>query len=91
MPKLKSLDYPKYDKGFKNVYYKHPDSLLCRLFIMYDLINDKMYRDKAYENIENKENFDLLIKKQLENRSVKYFKEVYLNNIKNIEKLFTLS
>lgn len=48
---LKQQDYPKEKLGSKNINFKHSDSLLARLHVMYDCIGDKEYAQKAIKNI----------------------------------------
>ena len=49
--KLKQQPYPEYEKGIILSDYKQPIGILSRLFLMYDAINDNVYRDKAYKHI----------------------------------------
>ncbi len=43
IPKLKEKEYPKYDKGVIETEYKHSSSLLSRLALMYNEIDDIEY------------------------------------------------
>lgn len=85
--KLKELPYPEYNKGFTKIIHTHSDSLLVRLSIMYDLIDDIEYSDKAIAKLKNKTELNNVRKVQLENKSVQWFYEKYLIDKKNISDL----
>src|SRR5699024_8104067 len=65
--KLKSIPYPKYEKGQEWIEnYMHPPGLLARLYVMYDFIGDVYNAKKAkmklvslgYDEMEIKTLFD---------------------------------
>lgn len=89
--KLEEQEYPKYEKGIIETTFKHPNSLLSRLYIMYNEIGEYTLRDKCYRLITSglKENDRLsdIIDKQNKSESVNWFKNDYLSNPKNKEKI----
>lgn len=85
--KLKEQPYPEYSIGYEFVDFKHSDSLLSRLYLMYKMIDDKDYMNKAYNLIIDKSK----IEEQKNNKSVQWFEYKYLKNPKNLQNLFNNS
>ena len=87
--KLKEQTYPEYDKGTLESNHEHGNTLVARLFVMYDLIEKTELANKCIEILKSRDLSELeineLIKNQKENESVKWFKTDYLKN--NQEKL----
>lgn len=92
--KLEEKEYPKYEKGIVETVFKHPNSLLCRLYIMYNEIGEYKLRDKCFNEVINelkeKDKINNIMDKQKENESVKWFKKEYLGNDKNKEKIINM-
>lgn len=88
-PKLKEEEYPKYDKGIIEYQHKHSGSILARLAIMYNEIEEKDYVKKSLNEMKNlgleKNEIQNLIDEQKKNTSVLWFKNEYILN--NKEKL----
>ena len=81
---IKTLSYPKYEKGFDYLDdYKVPPSLVARFALMVKNLN-KDYFDLAKKYmIENYGNFDGYLIEQRENESYKWFEKEYdLDNLK---------
>jgi hypothetical protein len=88
--KLNEMSYPEYEKGIEEVKYKHSIGLLCRLFLMYEAINDKEYADKTFSILQQNFSSNNIIKEleaQKENKSYIWFLKNYLNNDSNLKKL----
>ena len=85
-PKLKEEEYPKYDKGTIEYQHKHSGSILARLAVMYNEIDEKDYMKKCVNEMRNlgleKNDIQALVDEQKENNSVKWFKNEYLTNNK---------
>lgn len=90
--KLKEKPYPEYDKGIIETDYKHPNSLIARLMVMYREINESDLEHKAAQELYSRGlNFDEitdLAQKQYENPSVEWYMYEYLP--KNRDKLVEL-
>lgn len=89
--KLTEMPYPKYNKGYEIVDYKHPIGLMIRLYLMYNDINDTEYANKCKKFIKEQINENVDIKKEIEkqknNESYKWFKNHYIKNQNNLNKL----
>ena len=88
--KLKSIPYPKYEKGQEWIEnYMHPPGLLARLYVMYDFIGDVYNAKKAkmqlvslgYDEMEIKILFD----RQSKNKTFLRLKEERFNTQKSKE------
>lgn len=90
--KLKELPYPEYDKGIIETNYKHSNSLIARLMVMYSAIYDTDLASKARVELYNRGlspvEVDKLAKKQEENPSVIWYRDEYLP--RNKDKLVEL-
>src|SRR5699024_4758282 len=88
--KLKSIPYPKYEKGQEWIEnYMHPPGLLARLYVMYDFIGDVYNAKKAkmklvslgYDEMEIKTLFD----RQSKNKTFLRLKKEKFNTQKSKE------
>lgn len=73
---LKEEKYPEYEKGIKYVEFIHSDSLLHRLYIMYNSIQEYTYAEKAFKLIKTKD-IKSLNGKTMKNKSVIDFLNKY--------------
>lgn len=88
--KLKELPYPEYDRGEITVEYEHPIGLLTRLMMMYELIGDTKYSELARTHLQKRFTMSEVndeIKKQLDNKSIKWFRDEYITNDSNVQSL----
>jgi hypothetical protein len=88
--KLTEMPYPEYEKGTEEINYTHPIGLLCRLFLMYDAINDKKYADKTFSILKqhfNDKDITIELENQKMNKSYLWFMSNYLTNSNNLMKI----
>lgn len=89
--KLQQQPYPDYKKGMKYTNYKHPIGVLMRLYIMYNEIGDFEYGKKALNKAKdmgyNQAEIEKEIEKQNKNKSILWFKNDYVNQEKNLNKI----
>lgn len=82
--KLEEKSYPVYDKGTMESDYKHPNVLVSRLKIMYNMINEKELAGMCEAYMENnglnQTEISELDRKNSENKSVIWFADEYLPN-----------
>lgn len=80
--KLKEKSYPQYEKGIMESNYHHPNVLVSRLKIMYNMLNEiqleKMCEVYMENNGANQIDIFELDKKNLNNNSVIWFRDEYL-------------
>lgn len=69
--KLKEQEYPKYDIGVDKIEYKHPDTLLAKLAILYEHLGEYDYSEKAISQMKDLDQ----LKIQQENKYIKAFIE----------------
>lgn len=87
---MKEEPYPSYEKGIEAVDHCHSIGLLCRLYLMYKDINDEAYTKKTIRLLRKhytESEIQGEIGNQKENISYKWFKNKYIKNPKNYNKL----
>lgn len=80
---LPELPYPPYEKGMTDTVFTHSENLLARLSVMYKLIGDDEYANKALKLI-NPSNLNYVLEQAHTNPSIKWFCESYLKNPRNL-------
>ena len=80
--KLKQQPYPEYDKGLELVDYNHPLGVLCRLQIMYNLIEEDVdsyinILDEEMQGFYTDDEINEEYEKQLKNKSIIWFRDEY--------------